>query len=263
MPVIDQVFWASAIVGVAAVAVAALVGVVGHAFLDTGSGHDAGAVDAGAAGHALPGDVGGVDAGAGGFHAGDAGGADVGGFEAGDAGAVHGDAGAVDAGAGDAGGAHGGAGADGGGDQAIVHGAHWSSAGQLILGYVNPTAIAMSLAFFGAMGLVLRGFAMMPVPAALIAFVTGVTLARLTTRTVGRLMASGSRSSHTSMRELVGRTAEVTTSIPEGGVGQVAIGVGGVRVYYPARADKAVAYGERVFVERIVEGVAIVSSFGD
>jgi len=228
MTPIDQVFVAALIVGSGVLTIAALVGALGHALLDVSGGHHAG--DAGA-------DVG----------------ADMG---SADAGGVHADAGAP---AGDAGGA----------DTGDAGSLHWNGGVSLLglagvaLSYLSPVALAMSVAYFGLFGLGLRAIGVYPTLAVILAIPFGFALSRGTAKLVGRCLAAGSQSSHEMVSRLVGRIADVTTSIPERGFGQVTVYAAGARMSYPAKAEAPLKRGSRVMIERIEDGVAFVTLFDE
>lgn len=223
MTPIDQVFVAALIVGSGVLAIAALVGALGHAMLDvTGGGHhgDAGADVGTDMGYA---DAGGAHAGSG-VHAGDAG----------DAGSSH---------------------WNGGVSQLGLAG--------VALSYLSPVALAMSVAYFGLFGLGLRAIGVVPVLAVILAIPAGFLLSRGTAKLVGKCLAAGSHSSHELVSRMVGRIADVTTTIPERGFGQVTVFAAGARMSYPARADAALPVGARVMIERIEDGVAFVTLFDE
>lgn len=220
MTPIDQVFVAALIVGSGVLAIAALVGALGHALLDVTGGHDGGSS------------------------------ADVSSM---DSGSVHADAGAHvgDATGSDAGSSH----LDGGVSQLGLAG--------VALSYLSPVALAMSFAYFGLCGLILRAIGVFPALAVMLAVPIGFALSRGTAKLVGKCLAAGSHSSHEMVSRLVGRIADVTTTIPESGFGQVTVFAAGARMSYPAKADAALPTGARVMIERIDDGVAYVTPFDE
>lgn len=94
--------------------------------------------------------------------------------------------------------------------------------------------IASFLTAFGVGGVVARYYALPHPVASGIGVVSGVVLAGLVYQ-FAKILYSQQASSEIHMTALVGRTAEVTIGIPEGGVGQVTLTVGGERTMHIAR----------------------------
>ncbi len=125
----------------------------------------------------------------------------------------------------------------------------------------SPTALAVLLTTFGGSGLVygyLTGDRpIIHVPAA------GATaaLAWVGAAYVALKLARLLETPHVNrMLEALQHEAEVTVSIPEGGFGEVAVIVDGVRQTFPARAEADTTFhsGDRVRIARIVQGSAFV-----
>jgi hypothetical protein len=153
-------------------------------------------------------------------------------------------------------------GVDGGG-----HGSVSAEAGGGAAGFhfplFSPLALATLIGAMGAWGLIaLKGFAaseggslLFAVPAALLT-AYGITY-------VGwRVIASSSGSSQIRLVDLEGAQGEVTTPIPEGGIGEVAALVKGQRFNGPARASdgRAVARGTLVRVKAMIGGTMVVAA---
>jgi membrane protein implicated in regulation of membrane protease activity len=120
----------------------------------------------------------------------------------------------------------------------------------------SPTIIASFITAFGGFGLIFTQFpktsnAAVSAPLSLVGglVVAGVLLLFL--RMVFRHTQSSSESH---VAELVGAEANVITSIPENGVGEIAYVVGGTRYSAPARGENgaAVPNGRTVKIVRIV-----------
>ena len=127
----------------------------------------------------------------------------------------------------------------------------------------SPLALATLLGAIGAWGLIaLKGFAASETGSLLFA----VSAALLTTygiTYVGWRLVSGSRgSSQIRLADLEGARGEVTTPIPEGGIGEVAAMVQGQRFSGPARASdgRAVSRGTLVTVTAMVAGTMVVAA---
>ncbi len=150
---------------------------------------------------------------------------------------------------------------DGGHGQATD--AEWAAFGRTVLSFLSPISLAMSLTYFGLLGFILSTASLGTGLSVTVAIVFGFAAARLTTTAVSRIMATGEQSSHASVRDFLGRVGEVTVSIPERGVGQIALTSGGSRLTYAAKADGPISVGSRVMVEAIDSGVATVSRYSD
>jgi membrane protein implicated in regulation of membrane protease activity len=100
---------------------------------------------------------------------------------------------------------------------------------------VSTRVIASFLTAFGVGGVVARYYNLSHPVSSGIGFVAGIALASIVYQ-FARLLYSQQASSEVRMSSLVGQTAEVTIGIPEGGVGQVTLTVGGERSTHIARA---------------------------
>lgn len=126
---------------------------------------------------------------------------------------------------------------------------------------VSPFALAMFGTAFGMVGLITRvWFNMEPIPSLLWAVGLGVLIGGAA-QAFFLYVLSPSRSSHYRLQnDAIGRDAEVITSIPQGGLGEIAFNNVSGRVKLAARssADQTIPYGEVVVIKRIVGRVAYV-----
>ncbi|MGH9369891.1 MAG: NfeD family protein [Thermoanaerobaculia bacterium] len=113
----------------------------------------------------------------------------------------------------------------------------------------SSRVIASFLTAFGVGGVIARYYNLSHPLSSGIGFVAGIALAVIVYQ-FARLLYSQQASSEVRMSSLVGQTAEVTIGIPEGGVGQVTLTVGGERSTHIARtADgHAIAPGAAVAI---------------
>jgi membrane protein implicated in regulation of membrane protease activity len=109
--------------------------------------------------------------------------------------------------------------------------------------------MAAFLTAFGVGGIVGRYYGLSHPASSGLGVVAGIVMAGIVYQ-FAKLLFSQQASSEVRMASLVGRTAEVSVAIPAGGVGQVALTVGGERSEHIARsaADKALPRGAEVVV---------------
>src|SRR5262245_61920243 len=154
---------------------------------------------------------------------------------------------------------HYGIGGEGHGSVSAEHG----GAAEFHFPLFSPLALATLLGAVGAWGLIaLKGFGASDTGSLLIAVPAAVVTAYGITY-IGFRIVSGSRgSSEIRLADLEGAPAEVTTPIPEGGLGEVAAMIRGQRYSGPARtADgRAVPRGSLVTVKAMVGGTMVVSA---
>lgn len=126
---------------------------------------------------------------------------------------------------------------------------------------VSPFALAMFGTAFGMVGLITRvWFEMEPIPSLLWAVGLGVVIGGVA-QGFFLYVLSPSRSSHYKLQnDAIGRDAEVITTIPDGGLGEIAFNNVSGRVKLAARSSSGepIPYGEVVVVKRIVGRVAFV-----
>ncbi|HZE89740.1 MAG TPA: NfeD family protein [Verrucomicrobiae bacterium] len=114
-----------------------------------------------------------------------------------------------------------------GGHEALEHGP-----GPSIL---SARVIAAFLTAFGGGGVISRYYNLSHPASSGIGIACGIVLAGLVYQ-FARLLHSQQASSEIRMEGLIGRTAEVTVSIPKGGLGQVTVAAGGERSTQIARS---------------------------
>lgn len=94
--------------------------------------------------------------------------------------------------------------------------------------------IASFLTAFGVGGVIARYYGLSHPVSSGLGFVAGVVMAAIVYE-FAKLLYSQQASSEVRMTSLIGQTGEVTIGIPEGGVGQVTLTVGGERSVHIAR----------------------------
>jgi membrane protein implicated in regulation of membrane protease activity len=119
--------------------------------------------------------------------------------------------------------------------------------------------MATFLTAFGCGGAIARYFELPHIASAGIGIAFGVAMASLVYQ-FAKVLYGQQASSEIKMNTLVGRTAEVTVGIPEGGVGQITITVSGERSSHIARPSdgKPIAMGSEVIVTGIRGDTVIV-----
>lgn len=136
--------------------------------------------------------------------------------------------------------------------------------GHLDAGQVSPVSgpvIAMFVTGFGAGGIVAqKGFDVSSGPAVVVATLTGLVLAALVFGFLSLVLHHTQAGTEYTAEEVAGLTAEVITTIPAGGTGEIAYVVKGQRERAAARAGEAegVAKGSQVLIERMVGSIAHV-----
>jgi membrane protein implicated in regulation of membrane protease activity len=116
-------------------------------------------------------------------------------------------------------------------------------------GIFSIRIMAAFLTAFGVGGVVGRYYDLSHPAASGVGVLCGIVMATLVYQ-FARLLHSQQASSETRMTSLIGKSAEVTVGIPAGGVGQVALNVGGERTEHLARAalSEALPRGVEVVV---------------
>jgi hypothetical protein len=126
---------------------------------------------------------------------------------------------------------------------------------------ISPFALAMFGTTFGLVGLITRLWLEMDaVPSIIWSTILGALIGGAA-QAFFIYVLSPSRSSHFNLTtDAIGREAEVITTIPAGGVGEIAFNNVSGRVKLGARAagDKSIPYGSVVIVKRVVGRVAFV-----
>jgi membrane protein implicated in regulation of membrane protease activity len=130
-------------------------------------------------------------------------------------------------------------------------------------GFFSTRVLSVFITAFGGFGAisVYQGFGILP--SSFFGFAGGVVLASVI-YFFARFLFGQQASSATNAADLVGRTAEVTVSIPSGGVGQVRCLVGESMMDKIARTrdGSAIPYHSLVKIEEIIGDSAIVSPLG-
>lgn len=126
---------------------------------------------------------------------------------------------------------------------------------------VSPFALAMFGSTFGLVGLITRlWLEMEAIPSVLWSVGAGVVVGALS-QAFFIYVLSPSKSSHYSLQQdAIGREAEVITTIPGSGLGEIAFNNVSGRIKLGARSvtGKKIGYGDVVVIERIVGRVAFV-----
>lgn len=126
---------------------------------------------------------------------------------------------------------------------------------------VSPFALAMFGSTFGLVGLITRlWLEMEPIPSVLWSLGAGLVVGAVA-QVFFIYVLSPSTSSHYSLeRDAIGREAEVITTIPGSGLGEIAFNNVSGRIKLGARSvsGKRIGYGDVVVIERIVGRVAFV-----
>jgi membrane protein implicated in regulation of membrane protease activity len=119
--------------------------------------------------------------------------------------------------------------------------------------------MATFLTAFGCGGAIARHFELPHVASAGIGIVFGAAVAGLVYQ-FAKVLYAQQASSEVRMNSLVGRTAEVTVGIPEGGVGQITVTISGERSSHIARPSdgKPIGMGSEVIVTSIRGDTVIV-----
>lgn len=127
---------------------------------------------------------------------------------------------------------------------------------------ISPFALAMFGTTFGLVGLITRLWLEMdPIPSIIWSALLGIVIGGVA-QAFFIYVLSPSRSSHFNLiADAIGREAEVITTIPAGGVGEIAFNNVSGRVKLGARAtgDQAIPYGSIVVIKRVVGRVAFVN----
>ncbi len=102
---------------------------------------------------------------------------------------------------------------------------------------LSPITVASFVTAFGAFGIVAtQGLSASGGMSILVAAVGGLVVAAIAHFAFGYFLIAPQGSSEVTMKDIVGATAEVTTPIPIGGLGEVTFVAQGARVSYPARS---------------------------
>ena len=124
---------------------------------------------------------------------------------------------------------------------------------------LSPITIATFITAFGGTGLIVNAVtSLSPVFGLAISTVSGLALSGVVFLLYGRVLMEMQGSSEVRAGELVGMSAETTTPIPEGQVGEVALVVRGARARCPARSIEGQAISRGAIVEIVEETGSVV-----
>ncbi|HEY3177084.1 MAG TPA: NfeD family protein [Candidatus Polarisedimenticolia bacterium] len=145
-------------------------------------------------------------------------------------------------------------------DVSVEHGDTDHGGGPSVL---SARVMASFLTAFGVGGVVARYYKLSHPVASGVGVVSGIVLAGIVYQ-FARILYSQQASSEVRMTGLVGKSAEVTVAIPQGGVGQIALSVGGERTEQIARSDdgRALPRGAEVVISGLRGETVIVAPAG-
>jgi membrane protein implicated in regulation of membrane protease activity len=123
--------------------------------------------------------------------------------------------------------------------------------------------MASFITAFGVGGVVARYYGLSHPAASGVGIVTGIVLAGVVYQ-FAKILYSQQASSEVRMPALIGRNAEVSVAIPNGGVGQVTVSFGGERSEHLARSEdgRAVARGALVVIRGLGGDSVVVAPAG-
>jgi membrane protein implicated in regulation of membrane protease activity len=123
--------------------------------------------------------------------------------------------------------------------------------------------MAAFITAFGVGGVVARYYGLSHPAASGVGIVAGIVLAGVVYQ-FAKLLYSQQASSEVRMPALVGRNAEVSVAIPQGGLGQVMVSFGGERTEHLARSEdgRALARGARVVIRGLGGDSVVVAPAG-
>jgi membrane protein implicated in regulation of membrane protease activity len=127
-------------------------------------------------------------------------------------------------------------------------------------GFIDTRSVAVFLTAFGGFGAIGVRSGLGVVPSALLGLASGLVLGGAVAL-FGRFLYSQQSTSSVSGSQLVGRTAQVTVTIPAGGVGQISCRIGEERVEKIARSREGgeLKSGALVLIEEFTGDSVIVS----
>ena len=143
--------------------------------------------------------------------------------------------------------------------------AHMDVGTDLPLSPLSPTIIATFLTGFGGGGMLANSYFQMSVgKGVIVAIITGVVLSGGTWCALFVLFRSTQAGAEFSLDEMVGRTVQVITTIPENGTGEVALEAKGSRINGPAKSvdGRAIARNSAVTIVRVVGNLYYVREAG-
>jgi hypothetical protein len=141
--------------------------------------------------------------------------------------------------------------------------AHMDVGTDLPLSPLSPTVIATFLTGFGGGGLLANSYFQLSTgKGVLVAIFTGILLSCGTFGILTLLFRNTQAGSEFSLSDMVGRTVQIITPIPENGTGEIALVAKGTRINGPARSEdgRPIARNIPVTVIRVVGNVCYVST---
>ena len=138
-----------------------------------------------------------------------------------------------------------------------------SDTGTIHFSPLSPVIVAMFITAFGAMGMIcLKVFKWSPYPSMAVAVLTGVVIATVTFFIFTAIFKATQGSSEAILADVIGKEAEVITTIPADGLGEVAYVSRGTRYTASARAAQKneIKSHSVVIVEKIVGNTLHVKS---
>ncbi|NWG13644.1 MAG: hypothetical protein HXY20_08930 [Acidobacteria bacterium] len=139
--------------------------------------------------------------------------------------------------------------------------AHMDVGTDLPLSPLSPTIIATFLTGFDGGGMLANSYFELSVgKGALVAIMTGVLLSGGTYLALFVLFRETQAGSEFSVEDMIGRTVQIITPIPEGGTGEIALEAKGTRINGPARSvdGKAIPRNAAVTIVKVVGTVYYV-----
>jgi membrane-bound ClpP family serine protease len=143
--------------------------------------------------------------------------------------------------------------------------AHMDVGTDLPLSPLSPTVIATFLTGFGGGGMLANSyFGLSLGKGVVVAILTGIFLSGGTFGILTLLFRNTQAGSEFSLDEMVGRTVEIITPIPENGTGEIAVIAKGTRTNGPARSvdGRGIARHTPVTVVRVVGSIYYVQAAG-
>jgi len=131
-------------------------------------------------------------------------------------------------------------------------------------GLLDSRAISVFITTFGGVGAIATQLGLAALPSALLGLAAGIACGALVSL-FARFLYKQQASSSVSAAQLVGRSAQVTVTIPAGGIGQISCRIGEERVERIARSrdSSELRSGTLVVIEAIAGDSLIVSAASD
>lgn len=127
---------------------------------------------------------------------------------------------------------------------------------------LNPVVLASAIAAFGSVGIISKkGFGMGDLASSVLSLGFAGLIGAAIFYGVVRLMYGSQSNSLYSQEELIGKTAEVITPLPEKGLGEIACSINGMRYTFAARSLNGcqLSRGETVYIRNVTGNIADVA----